>query len=108
MSCVTSVYAVVAVCVYLHFELFVGLNHRFTEFGSIPIVYIVIGCAMHEQKIPTKIIHSVDGIYGIAVGVLFRSAHVAFGVDGVVILPVRRRSYSDAGFEYFTPFAHAH
>ena len=46
---VAAIDKVVAVCIDLHLKLLVGLHQSFSIFGTIAVVYIVVGRTVNEQ-----------------------------------------------------------
>ena len=72
-------------------------------------MHIVVGCAVDEEQLAGELLCQLDGRgERVALGVLFRRAHVALGVDGVVIVPIGRGSHGDAHLEGAFADTHAH
>ena len=105
---VAAVDIVIAVRVDLHFKLLVGLHEGFAHFVGIAHVYVVIGCAVDEQEVAVKLGGAADGAAVVARGVLLRRAHIALGIDGVVVFPVAGGGNGHTSAEDGTAFAHRH
>ena len=98
----------VAVGVDLHVELLAGLYEGLAILGGVAQVDVVVGRAVDEQEVARELRCAADGVVGIALAVFLRRAHVALGVDGVVVAPVGRGCHGHSGAEDGLPGAHRH
>ena len=51
VACIATGDVMVAISIYLHFELYSSLHHCFGEFSCILIVYVVVGCAVNDEQV---------------------------------------------------------
>ena len=104
----TAVDAVVAVGIELHVELVARLGEGFGEFGGVLEVDVVVGCAVDKKEVAFDAFMAMKGGAVVAVGVLLRSAHEAFGIDGVVEAPVGDGCDGYAAVEHSPTLAECH
>ena len=100
--------AVIAVRIELHIELLVGLHEGFCHFGAVAVVHIVVGGAVDEEEFAVELCSTRHGVHGVVVAILLRGAHIAFSIDGVIVLPVGGGSDSHAAAEERTTIGHGH
>ena len=105
---VAAVDIVVAVGVELLGKGFVGLYVSLAHLHKVAEVHVVVRRAVNEQEAAGELGGAADGAVGIALGILLRRAHIAFGVDRVVVFPVARRCHRHAGAERGATLAHRH
>ena len=99
---------VVSVGIDLHVELLAVLYVGFGDFGEVAEVYVVVRCAVDEQEVSVKVGCTLDGVDGVALWVFGGGAHVALGIDGVVILPIGGCGYGYSCLKDGAPFRHGH
>ena len=71
-------------------------------------MHIVVGHSLQQQQLAlelARVLHATSRV--VALRILLRRAHVALGVDGVVVAPVGRRRARHAGGEDITAANHA-
>ena len=105
---VATVDAVVAVGVDCHVELFVGLDKAFCQLVGVLYVYVVVCSTVAEKEVAFELADVVHGGIGVVAGsILCGRAHVAFGVNGIVVAPIGDGGYGDGCSEYVMPFHEA-
>ena len=75
-----------------------GLDQLLNVLDRVLNVYIVVSSAMAQQQPPLQMGGGVDHRkVAIAVGEILGQAHVALGIDGVVVAPIGHRRHGHAG-----------
>ena len=98
----------VAVCIEKLLEILVGLHESLSILEGVLWVHVVVGGTVADKQCTMKFVGTRDGAISITLGILLRSAHVAFGVDRIVITIACRRSDRHTCLEDGTALAHAH
>ena len=104
----TTIDEVVAVGVNLHVKLLAVLHVSFCHFSAVAVVDVVICRAVNEEEVAVEVGCALDGVDGIAFGIFSGRAHVTFGINGVVILPVRWSGNGYTSLEDGATFGHGH
>lgn len=84
----SAVDKVVAVGVHLHVKLYAVLNVCLSHLCAVAEVYVIVCSAVNEEEVSVEICGSLEGIDSITLIIFGWCAHVALGVNGVIILPI--------------------
>ena len=87
VSRVATIYAVIAVGIYQLAEILVSLYQRFSIFGCIAEMYVVVSLSVTEQQGTMQIVYTADGTVVITCSILLWRTHIALGINRIVIAP---------------------
>ena len=86
----------------------VGLHEGFGELGGIAVVHVVIGCAVADEEGTVELLGARHRVAVVAGGVFLGRAHIALGIDSVVVAVVGDGCHGHAGSEDAAALGHGH
>ena len=87
IACIATIYAVVTIGIRELVEILVGLYESLGIFRYMTEMHVVVSKAVADEQSSLKVLCTRDRRLIITFLILLRSAHIAFGIYGVVVTP---------------------